>query len=144
RMGETMQESAYLALALVRSLQEKLKLPEKFYEQRDLHLHIPEGAVPKDGPSAGVTMTTAMVSALNGQKIKKDVAMTGEITLRGKVLAVGGIRDKVIAAHRSGCRTILLPVDNKDDIDEIPESVRKDLTFHLCHRIEDVFQHAFV
>lgn len=144
RMGETMQESAYLALALVRSLQEKLKLPEKFYEQRDLHLHIPEGAVPKDGPSAGVTMTTAMVSALNGQKIKKDVAMTGEITLRGKVLAVGGIRDKVIAAHRSGCRTIILPVDNKDDIDEIPESVRKDLTFHLCHRIEDIFQHAFV
>ncbi|MFM9413085.1 endopeptidase La [Peptococcus simiae] len=144
RMGETMQESAYLALAVVRSLQEKMNLPAGFHVDRDLHLHIPQGAVPKDGPSAGITMTTAMVSALSGRKIRKDVAMTGEITLRGKVLAVGGIRDKVIAAHRSGCRTICLPKDNKDDIDDIPASVRKDLTFHLCETIDDVFRQALV
>ena len=107
-----------------------------------MHVHVPEGAVPKDGPSAGVTMFTSVISALTGIPVKKDVAMTGEITLRGKVLPVGGIKEKVLAAHRAGIRTILLPADNKADIDDIPQAVRKQLKFILLEKAKDTLKYA--
>ena len=107
-------------------------------------MHVPEGAVPKDGPSAGVTMFTSVMSALTGNPIRKDVAMTGEITLRGKVLPVGGIKEKVLAAHRAGIRTILLPRENEADIDDIPQSVRRQLTFHLLDRAKEALDWAMV
>lgn len=129
QLGDVMQESAKAGVSYIRSVAEKLGIEEDFYKKYDLHIHVPEGAVPKDGPSAGVTMFTAVVSALTGVPVRKDIAMTGEITLRGKVLPVGGIREKVLAAHRAGARTILLPEENMKDVEEIPASVRKQLKF---------------
>jgi ATP-dependent Lon protease len=129
QLGDVMQESAKAGVSYIRSVAEKLGIEEDFYKKYDLHIHVPEGAVPKDGPSAGVTMFTAVVSALTGVPVRKDIAMTGEITLRGKVLPVGGIREKVLAAHRAGARTILLPEENMKDVEEIPASVRKQLEF---------------
>ena len=124
-----MQESARAGVSYIRSIAEDLGIDPEFQDNKDLHIHVPEGAVPKDGPSAGVTMFTAVVSALTGIPVKQDVAMTGEITLRGKVLPVGGIKEKVLAAHRAGVRTILLPKENLKDTEEIPSNVRKELTF---------------
>lgn len=129
QLGDVMQESAKAAISYIRLISDQLDIPEKFYEEYDLHVHVPEGAVPKDGPSAGVTIFTTIVSALSGKPVRKDVAMTGEITLRGKILPVGGIREKVLAAHRAGIKTIILPKENEADIDEIPQVVRKDLKF---------------
>ena len=144
QMGDVMQESAQTGISYIRSVAKKLKINEDFYKKLDIHIHIPEGAVPKDGPSAGVTMCTALVSRLTNTPVRKDVAMTGEITLTGKVLPVGGIREKVLAAHRAGVHKILLPYENEIDIEEIPEIVRDDLEFVLLKRVEDVFPHVFV
>ncbi len=141
-LGDVMQESAKAGVSYIRSVADKLDIDVDFYKKYDLHIHVPEGAVPKDGPSAGVTMFTAVVSALTGIPVRKDVAMTGEITLRGKVLPVGGIREKVLAAHRAGARTILLPEENIKDTEEIPASVRKQLTFVPLKRAFDALDAA--
>ncbi len=140
QMGDVMQESATTGISYIRSVADKLDIDQDFYKEKDIHIHIPEGAVPKDGPSAGVTMCTAVISALTGIPVRKDIAMTGEITLRGKVLPVGGIREKVLAAHRAGIRKVLLPEDNKRDIDEIPEAVRKEMQFVLLKNADDALQ----
>ena len=121
---------------------QKAGMGKDFYEKYDLHIHVPEGAVPKDGPSAGVTMFTSVMSALTGNPVKKDVAMTGEITLRGKILPVGGIKEKILAAHRAGIKTILLPAENEPDIDDIPQSVRKELHFVLLKNAEEALKYA--
>ncbi|WP_456273847.1 endopeptidase La [Bacillus sp. AK031] len=144
KLGDVMKESAQAAFSYVRSKAMELDLEENFYEKYDIHIHVPEGAVPKDGPSAGITIATALVSALTGREIKREVGMTGEITLRGRVLPIGGLKEKSLSAHRAGLRTIILPKDNEKDIDDIPESVRKDLKFVLVSHIEEVLETALV
>lgn len=141
QLGEVMQESAQAAITYIRSIASEHGI-EDFHEKYDLHVHVPEGAVPKDGPSAGVTMFTSVMSALTQTPVRKDVAMTGEITLRGKILPVGGIKEKVLAAHRAGIKTILLPADNEADIDDIPQSVRKELNFVLIKNAEEALKYA--
>ena len=140
QMGDVMQESAKAGLSYIRSIADELKIEEEFYKKYDLHIHIPEGAIPKDGPSAGVTMCTALVSTLTGRPARKDIAMTGEITLRGNVLPVGGIREKVMAAHRAGIRKVLLPEENEADIQDIPEVVRNDMEFVLLKTAKDAMK----
>jgi ATP-dependent Lon protease len=144
KLGDVMKESAQAAFSYVRSKAVELNLEENFHEKYDIHIHVPEGAVPKDGPSAGITIATALVSALTGREIKREVGMTGEITLRGRVLPIGGLKEKSLSAHRAGLRTIILPKDNEKDIDDIPESVRKDLKFVLVSHIEEVLETALV
>ncbi len=144
QMGDVMQESAKAGVSYIRSVSRKLKIDEDFYKKYDLHIHIPEGAIPKDGPSAGVTMCTAIISTLTGIPARKDIAMTGEITLRGKVLPVGGIREKVMAAHRAGIRKVLLPKDNDVDIQDIPEVVRNDMEFVLLRNVDDALKEVLV
>lgn len=144
QLGDVMQESAQAGFTYIRSRTEKLKLPADFYEANDIHIHLPEGAVPKDGPSAGITMVTAMVSALTGRKVRSDVAMTGEITLRGSVLPIGGLKEKVLAAFREGMKTIILPKDNERDIEDIPECVREKLEFVSVSSMDEVLQTALL
>ncbi|WP_203361585.1 endopeptidase La [Bacillus sp. REN10] len=144
KLGDVMKESAQAAFSYVRSKTEELQIETDFYEKYDIHIHVPEGAVPKDGPSAGITMATALVSALTGRPIRKEVGMTGEITLRGRVLPIGGVKEKSLGAHRAGLKTIILPQDNEKDIEDIPESVRKELTFVLASTMEDVLKVALV
>jgi ATP-dependent Lon protease len=144
QMGDVMQESAKAGISYIRNRANEMGIPEDFYKTLDLHIHIPEGAVPKDGPSAGVTMCTAMISTLTGGAVKKDVAMTGEITLRGKVLPVGGIREKVLAAHRAGIKKVLLPRENEKDLEDIPEVVRKEMAFVLIETVDEALEHAMV
>ena len=143
-LGDVMQESAKAAVTYIRSISKDIDIPDNFYKTMDIHIHVPEGAVPKDGPSAGVTMFTSVVSALTHKPIRNDVSMTGEITLRGKILPVGGIKEKVLAAHRAGIKKILLPRENERDIDEIPESVRNKLTFVLLDEAKDALKDALV
>lgn len=142
KLGDVMKESAQAALSYIRSRQDKFELAEGFYEKNDIHVHFPEGAVPKDGPSAGITMATAIVSGLTGRKIRSDVAMTGEITIRGNVLAIGGLKEKVLAAYREGIRTIVLPKENERDIEDIPESVREKLEFVPVENMDKVLETA--
>ncbi len=142
QLGDVMKESAQAALSYVRSQAKNLGIDEKFFEHSDIHLHIPEGAMPKDGPSAGVTMATALASLLTNRLVKSDVAMTGEITLRGRVLPVGGIKEKVLAAHRAGLKTVILPKRNEKDLDELPDQVRKEMTFVLAEQVNDVWNAA--
>ncbi|RIW37729.1 endopeptidase La [Bacillus salacetis] len=144
KLGDVMKESAQAAFSYVRSKAVDLKLEENFHEKYDIHIHVPEGAVPKDGPSAGITIATALVSALTGREIRREVGMTGEITLRGRVLPIGGLKEKTLSAHRAGLTTIILPQDNEKDIDDIPESVRKDLKFVPVSHIEEVLETALV
>lgn len=144
QLGEVMQESAKAAVSYIRSISKELGINGDFYKENDLHIHIPEGATPKDGPSAGVTMCTSIISTLTNTPVRKDVAMTGEITLRGKVLPVGGIREKVLAAHRAGIKKVLLPAENEKDIEEIPANVRKKLEFVLIRTVKEALDHALV
>ncbi|MCB0313593.1 MAG: endopeptidase La, partial [Calditrichaeota bacterium] len=127
KLGEVMKESAQTALSYIRAIAGEWEIPTETFEKYDIHVHIPEGAVPKDGPSAGITLTSAIISALTSRPVRNDIAMTGEITLRGKVLAIGGLKSKTIAAHRAGIQTVILPNDNAKDIPELPDSIRKDL-----------------
>jgi ATP-dependent Lon protease len=142
QLGDVMRESAQAAMSLVKGRAERLGIEVASFKKNDIHIHIPAGAIPKDGPSAGVTMFTSLVSLLTGKTIDSTVAMTGEISLRGLVLPVGGIKEKVIAAHRAGIRTVLLPVRNRNDLEDVPESVRKELRFVFCERVEDVLGEA--
>jgi ATP-dependent Lon protease len=138
QLGDVMQESARAALSYVRARAVQLPLPADFFDTRDIHVHVPEGAIPKDGPSAGITMAMALLSAVAGVPVRQDLAMTGEITLRGKVLPVGGIKDKVLAAFRSGIREVILPEENEKDLEEIPEEVRNAIQFHLVKEMDEV------
>lgn len=144
QLGDVMQESAKAGISYIRSVADKYNINPDFYKEQDLHIHVPEGAVPKDGPSAGVTMCTAIISRLTGIPVSKEVAMTGEITLTGKVLPVGGIREKVMAAHRAGIKKILLPAENERDIEEIPKNVRKQLEFVLLKTVDEALEQALV
>jgi ATP-dependent Lon protease len=143
KLGDVMKESAQTALSFVKANATSLELDPDMFKQNDFHVHVPEGAVPKDGPSAGITIATAIVSALTHQYVKKDVGMTGEITLRGYVLPIGGLKEKAIAAHRSGLKTILIPKDNEKDIEDIPEEVRQALTIISVENVTEVFEKAF-
>jgi len=142
QLGDVMKESAITALSFIRSNAKALGVDENFFEEHDIHIHIPAGAIPKDGPSAGVTMMTALMSMLKNRKIKRYLAMTGEITLRGQVLPVGGIKDKVLAAHRAGIKTIILPKRNEKDLEDVPENVKKDIQFHFEDRMIHVLEIA--
>jgi ATP-dependent Lon protease len=144
QLGDVMQESARAAHTFARSRTAALELPENFYEKTDIHVHVPAGAIPKDGPSAGVTMATAIISALSQRPVARDVGMTGEITLRGRVMPIGGVRDKVLAAHRAGLRRIILPRENERDLDEVPETVRSELEFTLVDHVDEVLAVALL
>ena len=130
KLGDVMKESAQAAFSYIRSRAEELQIDPDFHEKNDIHIHVPEGAVPKDGPSAGITMATALISALTGIPVSKEVGMTGEITLRGRVLPIGGLKEKTLSAHRAGLTKIILPAENEKDLDDIPESVKE--TLRLC------------
>jgi ATP-dependent Lon protease len=144
QLGEVMQESARAALSFVRSRAEKLGIDVEEFEKSDVHIHVPEGAIPKDGPSAGITMATSLVSVFTGVPVRADLAMTGEITLRGKVLPVGGIKQKVLAAYRAGIFEVVLPEENEKDLEEIPEDVRKEMTYTFVENMDEVLSHALV
>ncbi|MGJ8682429.1 endopeptidase La [Paraglaciecola sp.] len=141
-LGDVMQESIQTALTVVRSRAEKLRINDDFHEKRDIHVHVPEGATPKDGPSAGIGMCTALISALTGNPVKCEVAMTGEITLRGEVLPIGGLKEKLLAAHRGGIKTVVIPKDNERDLEEIPDNVKQDLSIHPVKWIDEVLELA--
>ena len=142
KLGEVMRESAQAAFSYIRSRAKELHIPLDFHKKYDIHIHVPEGATPKDGPSAGITMATALVSALTGRAVRKDVGMTGEITLRGNVLPIGGLKEKSLSAHRAGITTIIIPAENERDIEDIPKSVREDLTFITVKHLDEVLKHA--
>jgi ATP-dependent Lon protease len=142
QLGEVMQESARAALSYLRANAETLGLETDFFARHDIHLHVPAGATPKDGPSAGVTMATALASLISGRPVRADVGMTGEITLRGQVLPIGGLKEKVLAAHRAGLKTVILPKRNEKDLEDVPEEVRREIKFVLAERVEDVLQAA--
>jgi ATP-dependent Lon protease len=138
QLGEVMQESAQIALSYVRAHAGELGIAPEALERRRLHVHVPAGAVPKDGPSAGVTITAALVSLLTGKPVRPEVGMTGEVTLRGKVLPIGGVKQKVLAAHRAGLREVVLPALNEPDLEDVPEAVRQEVTFHLAGDVSEV------
>ena len=143
QLGDVMKESATAALSFIRSNAADLGIDEDFYDKYDIHIHVPAGGIPKDGPSAGVTMLTALTSLLTNKPIRKDLAMTGEITLRGQVLPVGGIKEKVLAAHRAGIKTLLLPEWNQKDLEDIPKNVQKEIRFYFLGKMKDVLKLAF-
>ena len=142
QLGDVMKESASIALDYLKANKEKYGLDDKAFEKQDIHIHVPEGATPKDGPSAGVTMTTALVSALAKKSVKREVGMTGEVTLRGRVLPIGGLKEKSISAHRAGLKVVIMPKDNEKDLDDIPQSVKEDITFIPVSTIDEVLQQA--
>ena len=143
-LGDVMQESARLAVSYVRSVASEYGIPTDFYKTKDIHIHAPEGAIPKDGPSAGVTMTTALISALTGRAVRRDIAMTGEITLRGNVLAIGGLKEKAMAAYSAGVKRVIIPHDNLRDLEEIDPLARENLEFIPCRKLSEVLAEALV
>ena len=143
-IGNVMQESAKAGLSFIRSHAHELQIPDSIFTESDIHLHVPAGAQPKDGPSAGLTMITAMVSLFRQQPVRYDTGMTGEITLRGQVLPVGGIKEKILAAHRSGLKRVILPKRNKEDLDDLPESVIKTMEFILADNVLEVLDNALL
>jgi ATP-dependent Lon protease len=144
QLGEVMQESAKAALSFVRSKSAALGLEENFYRKLDIHIHVPEGAIPKDGPSAGVAMATALISALTQIPIRGDVCMTGEVTLRGRVLAIGGVKEKVMAAVRAEMSTVILPYENQKDVKELSPKIKRGLKFVFAKKVEEVLQQALL
>jgi ATP-dependent Lon protease len=142
QLGDVMKESARAALTYAKSHAEQLGIPQEMLNGTDVHIHVPAGAIPKDGPSAGVTMATALVSALSKRPARHDVAMTGETTLRGRVLPIGGVKEKVLGAVRAGLRDIILPKENAPDLEDLPEDVRRSLTVHLVEELGEVFSLA--
>jgi ATP-dependent Lon protease len=142
QLGDVMKESVQAALSFIRTNAENLGINPAFFEQLDVHVHVPAGAIPKDGPSAGVTMATALYSLFTQRPVRHDIAMTGEITLRGKVLPVGGIKEKVLAARRSGINKIVMPEKNRDDLEEVPENAKKNMTFYFVEHLSEVFNLA--
>jgi ATP-dependent Lon protease len=144
RLGDVMKESAKAAISYVRSKYKEFGIEADFYKTKDIHIHVPEGATPKDGPSAGVTMATAIISALTGRKVRSDVAMTGEITLRGNVLAIGGLREKTLAAYKEGIKTVVVPYENESDYDELAESVKKHVEIVYAKSMDDVLECALM
>ena len=144
QIQDVMRESMQAALSWVRSNAGELGISEDFFSNHDLHIHVPAGAIPKDGPSAGVTMATAIVSALTGRKVRKDVAMTGEITLRGLVLPIGGVKEKLLAAHRAGIKTFLMPKKNKKDLVDVPQEVIDTVDIKLMETIDEVLKAALL
>jgi ATP-dependent Lon protease len=142
KLGDVMQESAQAAMSYVRTKAEEFGIAKDFNRKTDMHVHVPEGAIPKDGPSAGITLATSLVSALTRVPIRKDVAMTGEITLRGKVLPIGGVKEKLLAAHRAGIRTIILPKDNEKDLADIPKNVLDTLNVYMVQTMDEVLKIA--
>ena len=143
-LGDVMKESCRTALSLVRSRAEKYSIDADKFTKYDIHIHVPEGATPKDGPSAGITMATAILSAMTGRKVRRDVAMTGEITLRGKVLAIGGLKEKTLAAYRAGVKTVIIPQDNLKDVPDLPKEVTDNLTILSAPDIDAVFDAALL
>jgi len=141
-LGDVMKESAHAAISYIRSRADKLNISPKFYKTHDIHIHFPEGAIPKDGPSAGITMCIAAISALSGAPVRRDIAMTGEITLRGRIMRVGGLKEKTMAALRSGVKTVLIPSENEPDLDEIDQAVRRDLNFITTDNIDQILEIA--
>jgi ATP-dependent Lon protease len=144
KLGDVMKESAQAAVSYVRSRAERLGLDPRFHRKTDLHIHVPEGAIPKDGPSAGISMCTSIVSALTRRPVHRDIAMTGEITLRGRVLPIGGLKEKILAAHRAGIRKVLIPGDNEKDLKDIPASIAKQLEIVPVEHMDEVLTHALV
>ena len=142
-LGDVMKESALAAISYIRSASRTLKVSD-FHKHKDIHIHVPEGAVPKDGPSAGITMATAVISALTKRPVRRDVAMTGEITLRGRVLPIGGLKEKSLAAFRAGIKTVIIPDENKKDLEDIPESVKNAIEFIPVSKMEQVIKIALV
>jgi ATP-dependent Lon protease len=142
QLGDVMKESGRAALSYAKSNWERLGIPREVLEKREVHIHVPAGAIPKDGPSAGITMATALVSAVSGRKVRRDVAMTGELTLTGRVLPIGGVKEKVLGAVRAGIREIIVPIDNEADLEDISDVVRAELTIHLAETLEDVMEVA--
>ena len=139
-----MKESAHIAVSYVRSVADRYGIDSEFYKNKDIHIHFPEGAIPKDGPSAGVTMVTALVSALTGRAVRRDVAMTGEASLRGRVLPIGGLREKTLAAYRAGVKTVLIPFENQRDLEELDAEASANLHFVFCKSIEEVLSYALL
>ena len=144
KLGEVMQESAQAAMSYARSRADMLGLAKDFYQNLDIHIHVPEGATPKDGPSAGIAIATSIISALTRIPVNKDVAMTGEITLRGRVLPIGGLKEKIIAAHRGHIATVMIPRENQKDLKEIPPQVLKSITLVMVEHMDDVLKQALV
>ena len=142
QLGEIMQESAKAAMSYIRSRAEELNLDENFYEDVDIHIHVPQGAIPKDGPSAGIAMATALASAFTGIPVRRDVTMTGEITLRGRVLPVGGVKEKMLAAHRAGIKYMVMPSENRRDLTDIPQNVRRKVNVELVDHMDEVLEMA--
>ncbi|HAR33203.1 MAG TPA: endopeptidase La, partial [Desulfobacter sp.] len=142
QLGDIMKESASTALSFIRSNTDRLAVDDTFFDTHDIHIHVPEGSIPKDGPSAGVTMLTTLASLITKRKVKSRMAMTGEITLRGEVLPVGGIKDKVIAAHRAGIRSLILPLWNEKDMEDVPEHIKSTMTFYFTDKMTDVLNTA--
>jgi len=143
QIGDVMKESAKAALSYLRSNAKELKLNPNFHKGKEIHIHLPEGAIPKDGPSAGITLTMSMYSAISGKPARADVAMTGEITLRGNVLAIGGLNEKLLAAQRSGIKTVLIPKENEKDLAEVKEAIKKGLNIICIETIMDAFKYVF-
>jgi ATP-dependent Lon protease len=143
-LGDVMKESAHAALSYARSRAATFGIDERLFSRYEIHVHVPQGATPKDGPSAGITIATAIISLLTGNPIRKDVAMTGEVTLRGKVLPIGGLKEKTLAALRHGIKTVIIPNRNSKDLDEVPKELRKKLKFFLAKDVTDALKHALV